>query len=82
MPNSLISTEDQKTDSKEILDVRGAAKLLRCSPAHISNILNGKVKGLPPIPHVRAGRLRLIRRQKLIQWVEEREIASQELAHQ
>jgi excisionase family DNA binding protein len=71
---------DQQQELKEILDVKGAAKLLRCSPAHLSNILNGKVKGLPPIPHVRAGRLRLIRRQKLMEWVEQRELASQDVA--
>ena len=59
--------------AKEILDVKGAAQVLGCSPAHVSNMLNGKVPGVPPIPHVRAGRLRLIRRAALMRWFEEQE---------
>jgi excisionase family DNA binding protein len=62
---------------KEILNVKGAAQLLGCSVSHVSNILNGKVDGVPPIPHVRAGRLRLIRRQALLRWFEECEKASE-----
>lgn len=59
--------------STEILHVKAAARLLGCSPSHLSNILNGKVDGVPPIPHVRAGRLRLIRRESLMRWFEEQE---------
>jgi excisionase family DNA binding protein len=61
---------------KEILDVKGAAQVLGCSVSHVSNMLNGKVDGVPPIPHVRAGRLRLIRREALMHWFEEQEEAS------
>jgi excisionase family DNA binding protein len=61
---------------KEILDVKGAAQVLGCSAAHVSNMLNGKVDGVPPIPHVRAGRLRLIRREALMRWFEEQEESS------
>jgi excisionase family DNA binding protein len=61
---------------KEILDVKGAAHLLGCSVSHVSNMLNGKVDGVPRIPHVRAGRLRLIRRESLLRWFEEQEGAS------
>lgn len=56
---AVVNTEQ----GREILNVKGAAKILGCSAAHLSNILNGKVDGVPPIPHVRAGRLRLIRRE-------------------
>jgi hypothetical protein len=58
---------------KEILDVKGAALWLGCSVAHVSNMLNGRVVGIPPIPHVRAGRRRLIRRGALMRWFEEHE---------
>jgi excisionase family DNA binding protein len=61
---------------KEILDVKGAARVLGCSVAHVSNMLNGKVDGVPPLPHVRAGRLRLIRRAALMLWFEEQEESS------
>jgi excisionase family DNA binding protein len=60
----------------EILDVKGAAQLLGCSVAHVSNMLNGKVVGVSPIPHVRAGRRRLIRRAALMRWFEEEEKTS------
>ena len=70
------------TTEKEILDVKGAALVLGCSPAHVSNMLNGKVEGVPPIPHVRAGRLRLIRRAALMRWFEEQEEASKRSARQ
>jgi hypothetical protein len=73
-----MKTENQDQESNEILDVRGAAAYLHCSPSHVSNILNGKVPNLPPIPHVHAGRLRLIRREALVQWFKEQETASQE----
>jgi hypothetical protein len=66
----------------EILDVRGAAAFLHCSPSHVSNILNGKIRNLPPIPHVRAGRLRLIRKEALIEWFKAQEAASLETAAQ
>ena len=56
--------------NREILDVKGAAQVLGCSVAHVSNMLNGKVAGVPPMPHVRAGRLRLIRRGALMRWFE------------
>jgi hypothetical protein len=36
------------------------------------------VPNLPPIPHVRAGRLRLIRRDALIEWFKAQEAASLE----
>jgi excisionase family DNA binding protein len=68
----------QDQENKEILDVRGAAKYLNCSASHVSNILNRKVPNLPPIPHVRAGRLRLIRREALIEWFKAQESASLE----
>ena len=61
---------------KEILDVKGTAQMLGCSVAHVSNIINGRVAGVPPIPHVRAGRLRLIRRETLMRWIEEQEESS------
>ncbi len=70
----------EKQEQSEILDVRGAATFLHCSPSHVSNILNGKIPNLPPIPHVRAGRLRLIRKESLIAWFEAHEAASQETA--
>jgi predicted transcriptional regulator len=71
-----IGAENGTQIVKEILGVKAAAKILGCSASHVSNILNGKVGGVPPIPHVRAGRLRLIRREVLMRWFEDQERAS------
>jgi excisionase family DNA binding protein len=76
---TIDSAENWSQEAPEILDVKGAAKILGCSISHVSNMLNGKVDGVQPIPHVRAGRLRLIRRQALIRWFEEQEHASREV---
>lgn len=64
-------------ERREILDVKGVARFLGCSVSHVSNILNGKVAGLSPIPHVRAGRLRLVRREVLMRWCQDREAESE-----
>jgi len=58
---------------REILDIDETAAFLGVSPMHVSNLLRGKVRGVPPIPHVRAGRRRLIRREALMAWFKEQE---------
>ena len=52
-----------------VLTVREAAKELRCSPAHIQNVIRGKVAGLPPLPVIRIGRRTLILRGSLRLWL-------------
>lgn len=41
---------------------------LRLKPAHFSKMVNGKVKGLPPLRVVRIGRRQFFREETLIQW--------------
>ncbi|MBM3740939.1 MAG: helix-turn-helix domain-containing protein [Acidobacteria bacterium] len=53
----------------EILTVKDVAIVLRCSKAHVSNIIRGKVPHLPPLPNVRIGRRVLIRDESLIEWM-------------
>jgi excisionase family DNA binding protein len=55
----------------DVLTTVEAARVLRCSKAHFCNLLNGKVPGLPALPHLRLGRRRLVRRATLSQWIEE-----------
>ncbi len=55
-------------DSK-VLTMREVAVQLRCSRAHLSHIVNGKVAGLPPLPVVRIGRRVLIRREVIEKWM-------------
>ena len=58
---------------REIMDMKAAAEYLGVSRSHLSHILGGKVPGLPPIPHVRAGRRALIRRSVIDQWILQQE---------
>jgi len=65
-----------------LLTVAEAARELRCSKAHIHNIIHGKVEGLPPLPVLRIGRRVLIRHEGLKAWmlsVEARETEAQRL---
>jgi excisionase family DNA binding protein len=58
---------------KDILTVHEAAEILSCSYSHVVHLLTGKVAGVSPIPHVKAGRLRRIRREALMRWFREQE---------
>ncbi len=53
----------------EILTTREVARELRCSKAHVHNIINGKVQGTPPLPTITLGRRRLVRRVSLNEWL-------------
>ena len=52
-----------------ILTLQEAAAALRCSKAHLSHIINGKVPGLTPLPVARIGRRVLVRREVLLDWL-------------
>jgi len=54
---------------QQLLTIREAAQLLRCSKAHLSNVLNGKVRNVPPLNSVQIGRRRLISRRSLTSWI-------------
>ena len=65
-----------------VLTVAEVAHELRCSKAHVHNIIAGKVPNLPPLPVLRIGRRVLIRRDGLEAWIlslEAREIEAQRL---
>ena len=58
-----------------VLNLAEAATLVRCSRAHLCNVINGKVRGIPHLPTVRIGRRVLFRRESLEQWLREIEAA-------
>jgi len=60
----------------DLLTMWEVAKLLHCSKAHVCNAVAGKVRGCPPIPAVSLGRRKLVRRETLLQWIEQHEVAS------
>jgi excisionase family DNA binding protein len=57
-------------NSDHILTINEVARILRCSKTHVSNVLNGKVAGVPKLTHLSMGRRKLIRRAWLEQWME------------
>ena len=55
----------------EVPTTREGAQMLRCSKAHFRNLLNCVVPGVPRLPLLDLGRRRLVRKETLIQWIEE-----------
>jgi excisionase family DNA binding protein len=66
-----VLSSSVRTDHRpeDLLTMEEAARILRCSKAHVSNILNGKVQTLQRLPSVRIGRRTLIRRESLTAWM-------------
>ena len=52
-----------------LLTIIEAARELRCSKAHLYNVLGGKIEGLPPLPVFHIGRKAYVRRAQLQAWV-------------
>jgi excisionase family DNA binding protein len=52
-----------------VLTVPEAARLLRCSKAHVHHLIAGKVAGVTPLPSLWLGRRRLILRASFEQWL-------------
>lgn len=52
-----------------VLTVQEVARELRCSKAHILNLIKGKVRGARPLPALWLGRRRLVRRHSLDEWI-------------
>jgi len=55
------------TETRKLLNLGEVAQMLRCSEAHISHLVNGKVPGVPPFPHARIGRRVLVK----LEWLED-----------
>lgn len=60
----------------QILTVPEVATELRCSKAHVYNVINGKVQGVTPLPVIRMGRRKLVRRSSLEHWKQANEQGS------
>ena len=77
MRPNVISMWYEKMDNlsrgSEILTLAEAAVLLRCSKAHVCNAINGKVRGVAPLPAISMGRRKLIRRAALESWLKDNE---------
>lgn len=56
------------TEEREILTAEDVASELRCSKAHVYNVINGKVTNVSRLPSICVGRRKLIRRSSLERW--------------
>jgi len=61
--------EVKDAPAPKVLNLAEAAALVRCSRAHLCNIVHGKIPGIPLLPTVRIGRRVLFRRESLEQWL-------------
>jgi excisionase family DNA binding protein len=52
-----------------VLTVAEVARELRCSKAHVHNLINGRVSGVKPLPAIPLGRRRIVRRESLNDWI-------------
>ena len=63
---------------RKLLTLNEVARELRCSKAHVSKATEGKVQHASPLPTVRLGRRKLIRREALDAWIRENESCSRD----
>jgi hypothetical protein len=68
MPTNTLSEFD-------LLTLAEVAQLLHVSRAHVTNAVAGRVRGCIPIPTISLGRRKLVRRETLVQWIEQNERA-------
>jgi excisionase family DNA binding protein len=61
---------DQAAAGNHILTIEEVAETLRCSKAHVSKALSGKIPGVPRLTHFAVGRRKLVRREWLDEWLE------------
>lgn len=62
------SNDDGK---KKILTLLEVSERLRCSKAHAARLINGKVRGLPPLTHVAMGRRKVVPEEWLVEWMKQ-----------
>lgn len=68
-PSQTLPIAEKGDQIPRVLNLKEAATFVRCSKAHLCNILNGKVRDIPRLPAVRVGRRVLFRRESLEQWL-------------
>ena len=75
-PDDTIAIPPPDRES-EVLTIIEAADVLRCSKAHVSNLLNGRIANVSPLPYFAIGRRKLVRRSALRRWIEHAETKRQ-----
>ena len=70
------SNHEPQDSLPEILTLPEVARFLRCSKAHISNLVNGRIPKLPRLPMILLGRRKLVRTTSLLGWIRSTEFNS------
>jgi excisionase family DNA binding protein len=60
----------ERNQRSPVLTLKQTAAYLRISKAHLSNVINRKVAGVPPLRHAQIGRRILIKREWADEWLE------------
>ena len=60
-------------DDDDVLTITEVAIILRCSKAHVYNLINGAVSEVPRLPAMELGRRKVVRRGSLNQWMRDLE---------
>jgi hypothetical protein len=57
----------------DFLTMADVAALLKCSRAHVTNLVAGRVRGCARLPAIHMGRRLLVRPKTLMMWIESNE---------
>src|SRR5262245_52686116 len=68
-------TDRLRKPTSDVMTIPEVAAELRCSRAHVYNVINGRVAGVSPLPAISMGRRKLVRRASLEVWKRENEKA-------
>jgi hypothetical protein len=60
-------------DDEDVLTIAEVAIILRCSKAHVHNLINGAVHDVPRLPAIPLGRRKVVRRGSLSHWTRDLE---------
>ncbi len=64
---------DHNASQSAVMTVIEVAQALRCSRAHVHNLIAGRVRGLIPLPAIHLGRRSLVRTASLKKWLDTNE---------
>ena len=67
-PVDLTTNRSSEPAIDSVLTVDEVAHELKCSKAHVYNLINNRVVGVTPLPTISLGRKRLIRRSSFEAW--------------
>jgi excisionase family DNA binding protein len=67
-PLDLTTSRSSEPAIDTVLTVHEVAQELKCSRAHVYNLINNRVAGVKPLPTISLGRKKLIRRSSFERW--------------